>query len=93
MEQRKLWFKAKQYGWGWVPSSWQGFVIILFFLLSIAIDALHAVSVTEKASGGAGMFLWNYLPPLFFLSIILIWICYKTGEKPEWRWKGRGIFK
>jgi hypothetical protein len=29
---RKYWFPAKRYGWGWgIPSSWQGWLILAVF--------------------------------------------------------------
>ncbi len=84
-KDKKLWFTAKKYGWGWQPSSWQGWLVVLGYGIGIAIIALRAVRITEDANS-ASTFLWNYLPPLVILSFILILICYKTGEKPGWRW-------
>ncbi len=85
-ENKNLWFRAKRYGWGWTPATWQGWLIILAYIAGIIVIASHAVVVTDTANGTAKVFLWNYLPPLAGLTIILIWICYKTGEKPGWRW-------
>ena len=31
----KLWFKAKRYGWGWTPSAWQGWMVLLVYLVSV----------------------------------------------------------
>jgi len=86
MENKKLWFKAKRYGWGWYPITWQGWLITLVYILIIILDAMHAVGVTANTENNSQTFLWNYLPPLFVVSFIMIWICYKTGEKPRWRW-------
>ena len=37
--EKKLWFRAKCYGWGWYPCSWEGWLVILiwaiFFTLSM----------------------------------------------------------
>lgn len=89
MQDKKLWFKAKRYGWGWYPSSWQGGLITLAYCAGIAVVAIRAVKVTEAGANTASQFLWNYLPALIILSIVMIWICYKTGEKPRWRWGGK----
>lgn len=70
----KLWFKAKRYGWGWFPSTWQGWVIVLVYILIVF---------------GATKLLPNvlYLEIVIAVStILLLLICYKTGEKPRWRW-------
>jgi hypothetical protein len=30
--ERKYWFAAKRYGWGWgIPSSWQGWLVLAAF--------------------------------------------------------------
>lgn len=84
--ETKLWFRAKRFGWGWYPVSWQGWLITLAYAGGILIVALHAVRVTETTANDASTFLWNYLPPFALLSIIMIFICYRTGEKPRWRW-------
>lgn len=81
-ETKKWWFSAKDYGWGWQPSSWQGWVILLVFIgfnlaVFFGIDRLsHSVSDT----------LMVFLPISLVSDVVLILICYRTGEKPEWRW-------
>lgn len=79
---KKYWFKAKKYGWGWYPSSWQGWSILLLFiimevLLFIKLDS-HSVSVNQT--------LISFIPLSIILVVKLIIICYLTGEKPRWRW-------
>jgi hypothetical protein len=72
---KKLWFKAKHYGWGWYPCSWEGWLALLIWvvLFMISINTLDH----------------EWLKNLIVISIftiILIWVCYKKGEKPCWRW-------
>jgi len=72
---KKLWFKAKHYGWGWYPCSWEGWLILLVWF------AIFMTSIR--------MFDHEWLKNLIVVSIItiiLIWVCYKKGEKPAWRW-------
>lgn len=72
---KKLWFKAKHYGWGWYPCSWEGWLALLIWF------ALFMVSIR--------MLDHEWLKNLIVVSIftaILIGICYKKGEKPGWRW-------
>lgn len=90
MQNKKLWFKAKNYGWGWYPVSWEGWLVTLVYILGIIAIALRAVEITENGEDTGTQFLCNYIPPLILLSIPMIWICYKTGEKPEWRWGEKG---
>lgn len=76
---KKVWFKAKRYGYGWYPATWQGWLVVLIFLALIAVLAY----IFEK---NPEQFLWQYLTLVFLLSSILVGICYKTGEKAKWRW-------
>lgn len=75
------WFKMKLYGWGWTPVKWQGWVVIGIFIVAIL---LLSSTVEENASGRD--ILFTFFLPLFSLVASLLWICYKTGEPPRWRW-------
>jgi hypothetical protein len=74
---KKLWFKAKLYGWGWYPSSWQGLIILL---LSISVFAFFWIKILK----GQDVIFNSIAIAADFLALIII--CYKTGEKPRWRW-------
>lgn len=79
---KNYWFKRKIFGWGWTPVKWQGWVFLLAWVLTlikvfILVDAnSHSVSDT----------LQGMLAPFILLVIILILVCYGTGEKPKWSW-------
>lgn len=77
---KRLWFKNKSFGWGWTPSSPEGWLIT-------AIYVIVAISYPFLAQLG----LIDFLLGTFFVVMIIsttafIFICYKKGEKPEWRW-------
>ena len=79
---QKYWFKAKNYGWGWYPASWQGFmVMIIYFLLLIPIF----LQIDGQLSSSSKE-MYSFMIPVLLLTTILIVICYLTGEKPRWRW-------
>ncbi|MFA6407361.1 MAG: hypothetical protein WCV80_01495 [Candidatus Paceibacterota bacterium] len=78
----KLWFKRKLYGWGWVPVSWQGYGVTALFLWFVFWNALSLESDREPIDFN---FHW-YFGKLTLAVIVLLIICYKTGEKPRWRW-------
>jgi hypothetical protein len=75
----KIWFKAKKYGWGWYPCTWEGWAVILIYLLIFSVLVYIFETNIEK-------FLIPYLVSVFALTGILIYISYKKGEKPGWRW-------
>lgn len=86
---KKIWFKRKYFGWGWYPSSWQGwlatfvYVLVLLFIFKNIDKTSHSVSDT----------LIGYFIPFVITTVVFILICYKTGEKPMWQWWGKPINK
>ena len=82
MKNKTLWFKAKKYGWGWTPISWQGwFVIIVYVIVNVKYFTL-----IDKNSHSGSDTLISFSPIFILTTVILLIICYKKGEKPEWRW-------
>jgi len=72
------WFPAKKYGWGWsLPCSWQGWVTLLIYILSVAVCA-----VVFNPDHSPGLYLFG----MFCLTMVLIGVCWVKGEKPSWRW-------
>jgi hypothetical protein len=73
---KKLWFKAKHYGWGWYPCSWEGWLVVFTWaiLFFFSIDSL-------------GMEWFKNLIVIILFTAVLIWISYKKGEKPRWKWR------
>ena len=71
----KLWFKRKSYGWGWTPCTWQGWVIVLVWVIFFSTAIV--------------LFDHEGLKNILFIILstgLLIYICYKKGEKPKWQW-------
>jgi hypothetical protein len=78
---KKLWFRAKTYGWGWFPATWQGWgILILFVLYELFLTLLIGKSLDSRAGVTSLIFL-----TLLAISILLV-ICYKFGETPHWSW-------
>jgi hypothetical protein len=76
----ELWFKAKCFGWGWYPCSWQGWLVILIWAI------LFYFSLRKMDHEGLKNILF-----IILITFILIWISFKKGEKPSWRWAGKKI--
>lgn len=74
------WFKRKLYGWGWTPATWQGWLVILAYLVLII-----AFARTAGKTVGKGSFSGFWLS-LVILTAALIFIAYLKGEKPHWQW-------
>jgi len=75
--EKNIWFPAKRYGWGWgPPCAWQGWVVLAVWFVLLLTSALVLV---ERS------------PLTFFilalvLNAALIYLCWRKGEKPRWRW-------
>jgi hypothetical protein len=82
---KDYWFKAKLYGWGWVPVKWQGWVVILVYTVLISIFVLVRENSIPGNPDSGSNFLTLALP-IILLTTLLITICYKKGEKPRWQW-------
>lgn len=83
--KKQIWFKAKCYGWGWYPSTWQGWIVLLVW----AIIFTSAILMIEKNDHEIG----KNFAVIFIATAILIYVCYRKGEKPSWRWGNRIVNK
>ena len=77
------WFKRKLYGWGWTPARWQGWVVLVVYIIGVMA---FAFTIDENSPSREVMF--TGILPIILLTIGLIRICYKKGEKPRWQWGG-----
>lgn len=75
------WFKRKLYGWGWTPARWQGWLVIAVYLVAVLLFAL-----TIDKNSPTREIVFTSVLPILILTITLIRICYKKGEKPRWQW-------
>ncbi len=83
MKNNKIWFVQKTYGWGWTPSTWEGWLTIALYLVALAFISSR---IDDSAILPVKDTLIESVLPILFITAILIFICYKKGEKPQWRW-------
>jgi hypothetical protein len=82
MRQKDLWFKAKLYGWGWTPITWQGWLATLTYCVGIVTFFTYIDFNTHSASDT----LIRFIVPFLFFTGAFIALCYAKGERPRWRW-------
>jgi hypothetical protein len=76
-KDRKHWFPAKRYGWGWgPPTAWQGWVILLGWICVLIAAALRLMPAHPV----------TFLLFAVVMAALLTFICYLKGEPPRWRW-------
>lgn len=79
---KRKWFKAKEYGWGWYPATWQGWLIIACFVIFAVWNFMRIDSTSHSGSDT----LRPFIIETFGAVLLLILIAWLTGEKPGWRW-------
>lgn len=78
----KYWFKRRRYGYGWTPVTWQGWTVVISWLLFIIVMSIVVLDDAEETPE----VIWSYLA-LVALSIVpLILLSYLKGPSPKWRW-------
>jgi hypothetical protein len=79
--EKKFWFPAKRYGWGWgPPNCWQGWAV-----MGVWLALLFGGSFILRPDHHMGL----YLGFVMVMSVCLIAVCWWKGEKPGWRWGGK----
>lgn len=76
------WFKARLYGWGWVPVTWQGWVVMLVFIL-LLIGNAYRFDARLRQSDSVPI---EFIIETVVLVAVLLTLCWKTGERPRWQW-------
>ncbi len=77
-----IWFKRKTYGYGWVPSTWQGWAVVAMYIFSI----VNNIVFLDITSSPVSLVLLNFLPNVYISTVFLLIICYAKGEEPRWQW-------
>lgn len=82
MDKQKYWFKRRRYGYGWIPSTWEGWLVLAVYIVTISVGAFLIDYESKEVHANLVMYL------LFVLlsTAILLFITYKKGPKPKWRW-------
>ncbi len=79
---KKLWFKAKKYGWGWTPTTWQGWVVIAVYLVFL-VEMFRSIDMQSHSGSDT---LITFAPRFLIVTFFLYLVCYLKGEKPRWSW-------
>jgi hypothetical protein len=80
------WFKQRLYGWGWAPAKLQGWLVMLAFLAIVLLDGFY-ISYRASVLGDPTTLDMTIFFGVLALSIAgIIWVGFKTGEKPDWNW-------
>lgn len=78
LDDKKFWFPAKTYGWGWgPPKCWQGWLVMVVYALSLAAGAVYFLRSDRSVP---------FVLYVFAMTVMLLVVVWLKGEKPQWRW-------
>jgi len=81
----RLWFRAKRYGWGWTPASIEGWLVMAAFLVAVVLDAAVLIYRVRHGVSPRQALILFYVSLAALVAALLV-VCWKTGERPRWRW-------
>ncbi len=82
-----IWFKAKKYGAGWKPVTWQGWVATIAYVLLIYIDTLDTIKFDQIVSHSNSDTVIHFLIPFFLITFLFLGLTEATcSETFKWRW-------
>lgn len=83
-KDRKQLFKRRRYGYGWIPVSLAGWLIVGIYLFLVIFGAFWFLNDVPDNTLTSEV-LW-YLGLVFIGAGILIYLSAYFGPKPRWRW-------
>ncbi|MGE5042269.1 MAG: hypothetical protein ACM3IJ_05215 [Candidatus Levyibacteriota bacterium] len=75
----RRWFAALKKGIGWYPVTWQGYLIVILYVVLVIWDFMRLYNDSHSILNT----LLPFLPEFLFATLVLAFICYFTGEKPN----------
>ena len=72
------WFKRRRYGYGWTPSTWQGWLCVAVFL---AATILPIPLLGDSTTATALYLAWTLLALAAFLALTIA-----KSPTARWRW-------
>lgn len=83
----KYWFEHKKYGWGFVPTTMEGWVatLVLLVLMLIVLHTHGALDGTVTADGTLRLIFDSFV----VLSLFTILMKSKVKGGLDWRWGGK----
>ena len=83
---KKLWFARKRYGYGWTPTAWQGWALVISYLTLVPAGTLILRGAPRDEFSMQTVWYLIYVSALTALFVI---ITRAKGPKAIWRWGGK----
>ena len=82
---KQIWFKAKEYGYGWYPVTWQGWATIAAYIIFNFSNYFLIKSQTNSESD----ILVNFIFDILLSTLLLVLVAMSKGEKSSWQWSNK----
>lgn len=80
--EMKHWFKRKRYGYGWVPVTWQGWLVTTIYAGIIILGGLFLNREAKPVSEN----LLVFFTVLIVATGILFTVTHYSAPSAKWRW-------
>ena len=80
---KPYWMKRTRYGWGWIPTTWQG---VLFIVLQIGVLFVAASQLPGKPAQPSAAQLIKLFTVVAMVVVSLALVSSRTAPTPRWRW-------
>jgi hypothetical protein len=77
-----IWFRAHRYGWGWSPSTWQGWAVMALWVAALTAWMIYR---SDAFIVGWHFDLVTYAGVLALVAALFV-VCWIKGERLRWRW-------
>lgn len=84
IKTKNYWSKRKRYGFGWTPTTWQGWTVLGVWLAFVFIATLYFSKLSNDSNDGELALI--YMGLVFLSTVPMILVFWMTGPKPKWRW-------
>ncbi len=75
MKFNKYWFKPRGFGYGATPTTWEGWMVVIVFIIYLLSLSLYL------KNGEIGSYLFY-----FIVGIVAIFVISKKKTDGEWKW-------
>jgi hypothetical protein len=79
----KYWFKRKRYGYGWAPTTKEGWLTLWVYVGAIVAEATIFLGGAKPITNARAL---GFAISVIISLIVLLAISYKKGPRPKWRW-------
>lgn len=78
----KQWFRAKRYGYGWTPNTWQGWTCVAVYVAWI-LFLTRGIDWAQPTPESINSF---FVPGVLIGTAVLVFISWKKGAPVRWHW-------